>query len=71
MKNKLIIICMIFVLIFTMISCVDGKNSYEKNTDATLKSDNDDYIVPDIYVDVQQGEHHDGGEQYGEYVGID
>lgn len=68
MKNKLIVISMIFVLMFTMISCVDDRNVHKKNSTGTLKSDNENYMVPDIFVDVQEGEHHDNGESFGDII---
>ena len=66
MKNKLIAFIIILAVMISLVSCIGGnKITHEKNTTGTFKSDNDDYVIPGIFIDVQEGENRDGGDEYG------
>ena len=63
---KLFSFLLILIVALTVCSCDRGVN-YIKNPDEDLKSDSDDYFVPNIYVDVEDKDYDDS---YGEYIPI-
>ena len=65
MKSKLIVFIAIIVLMLSLASCVGNKQTHQKNPTATFRSDNDDYVIPGIFIDVHEGEKKDGGDAYG------
>lgn len=71
MKYNFIALIVLLLLVFALVSC-DGDNNYVKDSTASLKSDNEGYFPPNVYVDVQESEGNNlGGSNYGEYVPID
>ena len=62
----------IIALMLSLVSCIGGgRKTHEKNSTATFRSDNEDYVIPGVYIDVQEGENHDKGKDYGELYPID
>ena len=69
--SKLWAVIMLLIVIVSVCSCNEN-TEYVKNPTASLKSDSDDYFVPNIYVDVEEGENKDpGGDKYGPYIPIE
>lgn len=59
----------ILILIVALSVCSCKKpTDYIKNPDEDLKSDSEDYFVPNIYIDVDDKDHDDS---YGEYHPIE
>ena len=63
-------IALLIVAVFSFVAC-GGNNNYVKDHTASLKSDDEDYFVPNIYIDVEKQEGaHLGGDKYGQYIPI-
>lgn len=69
MKSKLIVFIAIIALMLSLASCVGNKQTHQKNPTATFRSDNDDYVIPGVFIDVSQG--NDDGDDYGPINKID
>ena len=66
MKNKLVILLILAATVLSFASCVD--DGYKKNSTGTFRSDNDDYVIPGNFIDVQDGEKKSGGDKYGDLI---
>ena len=67
---RFLAIFLVLIAAFLLASCSEDTD-YVKDPTASLKSDDEDYFVPNIYIDVEKEEGaHLGGDKYGEYIPI-